>query len=55
MRACLENAVSHRTEVKGDNQLNDDKKEEGLCPSMGDIIEFVVKEEEEEGNLDEKG
>ena len=55
MRRRLEDAVSHRTEIQGNDELNDDKEEEGLCPGMSDIIELVVEEKEEEGDLDKKG
>ena len=51
----FKNTISHRTEVQGNDQLDDDKKEKGLCPGMGDVIELVIEEKEEERNLDKKG
>ena len=48
----LKDAVSHRTKVEGDDKFYDDKKEERLCPCMGDIIKFMIEEIEEEGDLD---
>ena len=54
MRRGLKNTVSHRAEIQGNDQLDDDKKEEGLCPCMSDVIELIIKKKEEEGDLDKK-
>jgi len=48
----LKDAVSHRTKVEGDDKLYDDKKEERLCPCMGDIRKLMIEEIVEEGDLD---
>ena len=48
----LKDAVSHRTKVEGNDKFYDDKKEERLCPRMGDIRKFMIEEIEEEGDLD---
>ena len=50
----LEDTVPHRAEVQGNDQLDDNEQKEGLCPSMPDVIELVVEEEEKEWNFDDQ-
>ena len=55
MRTCLENAVSHRSEVQGNDKLDKDKKEKSLCPGMDDVRKLVIEKEEEKRDLNKEG
>ena len=55
MRRGFKNTMSHRAEVKGNNKLYEDEKEEDLCPCLFDVRESLVKEEKEKGNFYEQG
>ena len=50
----LKHAVSHRTEVEGNDKLYDDKQEELSLSLHGSYLEFMVEEKEEEGNLNKQ-
>ena len=45
VRRGLEDAVSHGTEIQGDDQLDDDEQEEDLCPCHSDVAEVMVEED----------
>jgi hypothetical protein len=45
-------AVPHRAEVQGNDQLDDVLTEEGLCPGMPDVSKLMVEEVEKEWNFD---
>ena len=54
MRGGLEDTVSHRAEVKGNDKLDDDEKKECLCPCVSDIRELIIEKKVEEGNFNDK-
>jgi hypothetical protein len=51
MRRCLEDAVTHGAEIKGNDQLDEDEQEENLCPCITDVPEVMIEEKEEEANF----
>ena len=50
----LKDTVSHRAEVKGNDDLHDYEEEEYLCPCMGNITQFMEEEIVKEGVFPEE-